>query len=180
MSQLSILIDLPRLFPQSTSPPFPFCPTPPLQSFLWAWLNINTRCLTFDLDLAPADASNDFTLSPLVDFANHSSSATPIPITLPEDVSARKATHYALPATEEMVQSHGKGIKTEVLLQYGPHDDAFLFAEYGFVCWKDAEGKGNRWNEIRVDDQVEKMFKALKGGEGVTKKRILEDEGYWG
>lgn len=79
-----------------------------------------------------------------------------------------------------MVASHAQGRKTEVLLQYGPHDDAFLLAEYGFVCWKDAGGSGNRWNEVRVDALVEAMFAAVKGGEGHTKKRILEDEGYWG
>lgn len=164
---------------QATSPPFPSCPTPPLRSFLWAWLNINTRCLTLHLGLGPADGSNDFTLSPIVDFANHSPSATPVPITLPEEASTRKAKQYALHATEDMVASHTRGRKTEVLLQYGPHDDAFLLAEYGFVCWKDADGNGNRWNEARVDDLVEAMLMALPGGQGHAKKRILEDEGYW-
>lgn len=79
-----------------------------------------------------------------------------------------------------MVAAQTSGRSTEVLLQYGPHDDAFLFAEYGFVCWKDADGNGNRWNEARVDGFVEAMLLELPSGEGHTKRRILEDEGYWG
>ena len=180
ITSLAFAADVAPHLAQATSPPFPSCPTPPLRSLLWAWLNINTRCLTLHLGLGPADGSNDFTLAPIVDFANHSPSATPVPITLPEEASARKATQYALPATEDMVSSHAGGRKTEVLLQYGPHDDSFLFAEYGFVCWKDADGNGNRWNEARVDSLVEAMLMALPEGQGHAKKRILEDDGYWG
>lgn len=146
--------------------------TIPLSSFLWAWLNVNTRCLSFPLNLHPPGGSNDLTLAPILDMANHSSTSTPIPHTLPAAFPTSKATLYALPAA-------GGGDR-EVTLQYGPHDDGFLLAEYGFVCRPDAEGQGNEWNEVCVDRWVGELVDQLGEEEGGRRKRLLEETAYWG
>lgn len=109
-------------------------------------------------------------MAPIVDLINHSTASTPIPHTLPESRSANKATHYALPAPERKL---GKG--EQLFLQYGAHDDAFLFAEYGFVAWG-----GNEWNEIWLGEEIDALFDQLPAGEKEQKRAILEKEGYWG
>ncbi|CDZ96753.1 N-methyltransferase [Phaffia rhodozyma] len=153
-------------------------------SLLWAWLNVNTRCLSFPLLLEPSSGTNDLTLAPILDMANHSSSSTPIPCTLPSSVPASKASTYVLPASEDQPDPRSDGqndSKREVLLQYGPHEDGFLMAEYGFVCYPpDEEGRGgNEWNEVCVDRWVEEIVSSL-GSEGAKRKEILEEERYWG
>lgn len=94
-----------------------------LSFLLWAWLAVNTRCLSYPLALEPADGTNDFTLCPIVDLANHSTESTPIPHLLPPDGPPSKIKTYALPAQDRAMKAG-----EQIFLQYGGHEDGFLLA----------------------------------------------------
>ncbi|KAL7417408.1 hypothetical protein BDY24DRAFT_374767 [Mrakia frigida] len=166
---------LPNLAPLPTHP----YPLLTLSNLLWAWLNYNTRCLSYPLHLAPSSGLNDHTMSPVVDLANHSVRSTPTPYLFPTDVSSSKSTHYAWPAPEGRKMEEGE----EIFLQYGAHPEGFLMAEYGFASgsWEGKDGEGrNEWDEVGLDWEVEKLFEGLGEVEGSRKRDILEKEGYWG
>jgi hypothetical protein len=64
----------------------------------------------------------------------------------------------------------------ELYLTYGAHPNRTLFVEYGFVvsCTPDDPRA-----EVDIQDIVEPLFED-KGIEGVIKKKMLQDAGYWG
>lgn len=100
------------------------------QLFLWAWMCVNSRCLYMSLPLAKLPADN-FTLVPLVDFVNHSNT--------PSCRTVVDRTGYSVYTTSP----HSKG--DQLLFNYGPHSNEFLWAEYGFVL-----GSGNQWNHLDI------------------------------
>ena len=62
---------------------------------------------------------------------------------------------------------------TELTFSYGAHEDAMLLTEYGFTL------AVNPFNNVELDGLVEELFER-KGEEGRVKRRVLEEEGYWG
>ncbi|KAG6376134.1 hypothetical protein JVT61DRAFT_2108 [Boletus reticuloceps] len=150
-----------------------------VMDFLWAWLNVNTRCLYYRLKHADSDPDN-LTMCPILDFANHTrGQAHLIPVPSTSDI------WNAAP-----VNLIGDGLKVispddvkieendEILLTYGLHSNKTLFVEYGFVnpMSKDGPSPGG---EVDVQDLIEKyVFTDVRLVEAV--RVILVTGGYWG
>jgi hypothetical protein len=62
----------------------------------------------------------------------------------------------------------------ELCLTYGQHSNSTLFVEYGFVA---PCAPNDARAQVDVQDLVEPMF---TGNDGDTKKKMLQDSGYWG
>ncbi|KAF8844979.1 SET domain-containing protein [Paxillus ammoniavirescens] len=162
------------------SKPLSFLGTPDAtMDFLWAWLNVNTRCIYYRLKPLKMDPDN-LTMCPILDFANH----TPLrpQMTL---VPSKADVWNAAP-----VKSIGDGLKfisaeaamiqegDEIHLTYGSHSNKTLFVEYGFVnaCH---EYESHLSGEVDVEDVVDELvFQDLPLGELI--KDVLVAEGYWG
>ncbi|BGO97560.1 hypothetical protein NBRC10513v2_001555 [Rhodotorula toruloides] len=131
--------------------------------FLLGWLNVNTRCIYFDLD---GRKENNLTLCPVIDMINHVPGRTTKP-------SPRIASMtFSAPTTSSGDPPLRDG--EELAFSYGAHEDAMLLTEYGFVI-----GAENDYNVAEVDKYVEGLFEA-QGREGELKVGVLRDEGYWG
>ncbi|KAF8514077.1 hypothetical protein JB92DRAFT_2920908 [Gautieria morchelliformis] len=143
-----------------TTPLIPSVTEEHVETYLWAWLNVNTRCVYHRVSPSPSHPDN-LTLCPLLDLANHTSSSahasprTPIP------------TFYS-PSTSQL----NKG--DEVYLRYGPHSNVTLFTEYGFV-----EENPSNGGQLDVSDILELLFRK-KGPLGAWMKTALEATNYWG
>ncbi|SPO27391.1 related to RKM2 - ribosomal protein lysine methyltransferase [Ustilago trichophora] len=156
-----------------------------LNTYLWAWLCVNSRCVFLPLSLA--DHSDNFTLAPMLDMANH----TPDPAL---ECKVRYASDGGLELCGPISDVSPSGLKggDECFITYGPHSNQSLLCEYGFVLPPQlefaAEGddggngarwKGSRYVDVLMDQEIETMLKAQgKGGE--AKIELLQNRGYWG
>ncbi|KDQ14019.1 hypothetical protein BOTBODRAFT_33134 [Botryobasidium botryosum FD-172 SS1] len=160
--------------------------SPGLKTFLWAWLNVNTRCISFPISSTP-DRENDLTLCPVIDLANHTA-------------DPQKSCALALLSSPTELGEHGDIIKfievesppspmkkgDQLYLRYGPHSNATLFAEYGFVLSKFtcADGTGGddpdvhqNYGQVVLDDIIEDMFETSGRS---WMKEMLQEWNYWG
>lgn len=148
---------------------------------------VNTRCISFPISLI-SDRENDLTLCPVIDLANHTA-------------DPQKSCALALLSSPFEVAKHGDAIKfvevesppspmkmgDQLYLRYGPHSNATLFAEYGFVLPKFAHGNSvadvgdldmhQNYGQVLVDDIIEEMFE--KSGRSWMKE-MLQEWNYWG
>ncbi|KAG8743162.1 hypothetical protein FRC12_015113 [Ceratobasidium sp. 428] len=131
--------------------------------FVWAWLNVNTRCLYHDLGLLRSE--DNITMCPLLDFANH----TPL--------QSMSITQDGFALCDGMAFSSSTHLQPgeEVYLRYGGHSNALLFAEYGFVF---PTNTGDARAEISIDSDVEELLKSC--GDYEAKAQLLKDRNYWG
>ncbi|KAH9951338.1 SET domain-containing protein [Amylocystis lapponica] len=151
-----------------------------LLDFLWAWLNVNTRCIHYRIR-QPASDPDNLTLCPILDFANHSESHSHImPVFTSEDMGGTPRRAYM--GDYSFVSCSGSNIvqDQELFLRYGERPNRTLFVEYAFVNRfpVDAISKGDFRGDMDVQDILEHML--LIHPLGSQMKRILEDEGYWG
>ncbi|PWN52070.1 hypothetical protein IE53DRAFT_385542 [Violaceomyces palustris] len=164
------------------------------KSFLWSWLCVNSRCVFLQMDLP--NHSDNFTMAPLLDMANHTSQ--PSLECKVRYTSKGGLELYAPPASSRQIDRLGrKGLckGDEVFITYGPHSNSALLSEYGFllpaICPEDddlgrspeelsaKEWRGNRYSQVNVDEVVTKLFQE-QGQEGETKLELLSDKGYRG
>ncbi|PWY97626.1 SET domain-containing protein [Testicularia cyperi] len=158
-----------------------------LSTFLWAWLCVNSRCVFLPLGLA--DHSDNFTLAPVLDMANHTSD-------LALECKAQYSSGSGLdlcapPEANRPSGSSRRGLSKgdECLITYGPHSNETLLSEYGFALPtslsyladhnQDGSWRGNRYAEVLVDEDIEAMLKE-QGSQGERKIELLQDRGYWG
>ncbi|KAI9064369.1 SET domain-containing protein [Trametes sanguinea] len=159
-----------------------------LSDYVWAWLNVNTRCIYYRLRQNRSDPDN-FTLCPILDFANHGPEVTHIfpvvesdiwDVTIPRAPSSLKRAK-----TDPFVffgpSDSGVPSGQELLLKYGAHSNRFLFVEYGFVNSFDegAALDGRYPGEVDVQELVEDLI-AQVGPAKALIKSTLEEAGYWG
>ncbi|KAI0646989.1 SET domain-containing protein [Trametes meyenii] len=152
-----------------------------LLDYLWAWLNVNTRCIFYRTRHRRSDPDN-FTLCPILDFANHGVGRTQIfPVINSEAWGApaplAKAEPYAFFGSSDQTVAKGE----ELLLKYGSHSNNFLFTEYGFVNAL-SEGSvlnGDQSGEVDVQDLVEELLEKAGPAKDAIKK-TLECSQYWG
>ncbi|KAJ6630784.1 hypothetical protein B0H10DRAFT_2160174 [Mycena sp. CBHHK59/15] len=144
--------------------------------FLWAWLNVNTRCIYHRLKSSRSDPDN-LTLCPILDFANHRVDG-PCMKPRPSDADLHNAS--PIPRLGDAFTLLSPDTPTdcgeEMHLTYGAHPNRTLFVEYGFIV---AHKHNRPRGEVDVQDIVEGRFKE-KGNEGRAKESILRETGYWG
>ncbi|KAJ9480289.1 Ribosomal lysine N-methyltransferase 2 [Pseudozyma hubeiensis] len=168
-----------------------------VDTFLWAWLCVNSRCLFLPLGLA--DHADNFTLAPLLDMANHTSD----PALECKVIHAPDGGFRLLAPSREVAQKprsddngHVAKAGDECFITYGPHSNESLLSEYGFVlpaqltfaedvgndaaisevnsCWR-----GSRYVDVLMDQHVDRLFRT-QGADGETKIELLQNRGYWG
>ncbi|KZP12004.1 SET domain-containing protein [Athelia psychrophila] len=150
--------------------------------FRWAWLNVNTRCIYYQVHASRSSPDN-LTMCPILDFANHTSTSrhmSPVPIdfrslsTLPRG-SPKKGQLVFVSPREAIEEGE------EIFLCYGAHANRTLFVEYGFVndIPIGAEHSDEYNGEVDVQDIVERLFTEA-GPQGMWLKGVLEDNAYWG
>ncbi|THH11579.1 hypothetical protein EW146_g7986 [Bondarzewia mesenterica] len=100
--------------------------------YLWAWMNVNTRCLYDRLTRSKSDPDN-ISLCPVFDFANHKWTAPTMRVA-PSDVDVRNfvvrdvgSNLTCVTCCEDVVEDK------ELYLTYGEHPNRTLFVEYGFI-----------------------------------------------
>jgi len=149
--------------------------------FLWAWLNVNTRCIYYRLSASRSDPDN-LTMCPILDFANHTNTSrhmSPVP-TDPRPwntpSSSKQMGDCTFLSPRDVVQGG-----EEIYLCYGAHANRTLFVEYGFINeLPEAAAMSEEYNgEVDVQDIIEQLYED-KGALGTWMKSILEDNGYWG
>ncbi|KAJ4487977.1 SET domain-containing protein [Lentinula aciculospora] len=147
-----------------------------IHDYLWAWLNVNTRCIYYQVKNSPADPDN-ITLCPILDFANHSSH---LPCMSPPPPSVKRNFRSTRCLDLSLLSPSDSPIDAdcELYLKYGGHCNRVLFAEYGFVLPLDLIPKDERVLEVNVDDIVETLF-LEKGETGAWMKDVLVLENYW-
>ncbi|KAI6167036.1 hypothetical protein EDD17DRAFT_1469443 [Pisolithus thermaeus] len=150
-----------------------------VMDFLWAWLNVNTRCIYYRLKSSKSDPDN-FTLCPVLDFANHNSHMSNMH---PGPTNADIWNSAPVP-------SIGEGLRffacddarirqdDDIMLTYGRHANKTLFVEYGFVG--DPHEVGTPvCGEVDVQDILEESIYLDQGRSCAIKDRLAA-EGYWG
>ncbi|KAE9400810.1 SET domain-containing protein [Gymnopus androsaceus JB14] len=140
--------------------------------YLWAWLNVNTRCIYYQVKNYTADPDN-ITLCPILDFANHTSN---LPCMNPPSASngSLRRDFSLLSPSDTCINAN-----SELYLKYGAHCNRVLFVEYGFVLTADSIPKNQQVLEVNIDDIVEGLIEE-KGEAGAWMKEVLESENYWG
>ncbi|KAJ2613018.1 hypothetical protein EV177_002715 [Coemansia sp. RSA 1804] len=107
--------------------------------YVWAWLAVSTRCIHLGRNIAsqiPAP-QDTVALAPFLDFLNHSN-------------EARVTTSFDLASRQFVIRTltpYKRGC--EVFISYGPHDNSFMLAEYGFVL------AGNPFQGLELDHYVD-------------------------
>ncbi|CAE6419459.1 unnamed protein product [Rhizoctonia solani] len=136
------------------------------EDYMWAWLNVNTRCLYHELDFSKP--SDNITMCPILDFANHIS------------IDSLSITQDEFALGDGMAFSTLSPIKKgdQIYLRYGGHSNAFLFSEYGFVLPLSLKGAHISDGEIIVDPYVEELFRGMRDCK--MKEELLRDRDYWG
>jgi len=124
---------------------------------------VNTRCIYFDVD---GKKENNLTLGPVLDMINHVAGRTTKPS--PRISSLTFSSPSAASSDPRLKDGD------ELSFSYGPHEDAMLLTEYGFVV-----GRENVYQSVEIDRFIDGLFDA-QGREGEIKKGVLTDEGYWG
>lgn len=142
----------------------------PLESytdtFKWAWLVVNTRCLFYPIK--DAKKESQLSLCPYLDLLNHTS---PTPNTdnlfnsLPKpEIPMKEGGYELLNNSDRIIEPD-----TEIYFMYGPHSDEFLLAEYGFgLGWQK-----NAFTEVNVSEEVTHLIKED------WKREELEQSGLW-
>ncbi|KAH7344599.1 hypothetical protein B0J17DRAFT_636045 [Rhizoctonia solani] len=134
--------------------------------YIWAWLNVNTRCLYHSLDYV--QSSDNVTMCPILDFANH----TPmVSLSITQD-------EFALGDGMAFSTSGPVNEGDQIYLRYGGHSSAFLFSEYGFVLHPGRKDTHMIDGEIVVDFDVEELLRGAKDFK--LKEELLKDRNYWG
>ncbi|KAH9854169.1 SET domain-containing protein [Lenzites betulinus] len=159
-----------------------------VMDFLWAWLSVNTRCIFYRVQQSPSHPDN-FTLCPILDFANHGTGRTHIFPVLDSDIwgvhkqyrrDSRVRSNnsvFTFLGSSEYGLSEGE----ELLLKYGAHPNRVLFTEYGFVnaLTDGAVSSATYSAEVDVQDLVEELIDK-SGSLAPLIKSTLEEAGYWG
>ncbi|POW00260.1 hypothetical protein PSTT_13222 [Puccinia striiformis] len=121
-----------------------------LSDLAWAWLIVNTRCVSFDI--GAKDHDNNITLAPGFDMANHCSSSQVTTIVNRKGITMEKRLNF----------------------KYGPHSNSTLLTEYGFVDSHHI----NPWDHIDISPLIISLFDPDNLAHQ-NKIDLLKVTGYW-
>ncbi|KAF9464681.1 hypothetical protein BDZ94DRAFT_1215871 [Collybia nuda] len=139
--------------------------------FLWAWLNVNTRCVYHQL-MPSQSHSDNLTLCPILDFANHTTGKIRMTTLSQAHEGFRNiigGNFTLLTPSSIVTQEHD-----ELYLMYGAHSNRKLFVDYGFVN-RTLDGGG----EVDIQEPIQALFTG-RGDLGKWMKYQLVESGYWG
>ncbi|KAL2916269.1 hypothetical protein HK105_204025 [Polyrhizophydium stewartii] len=126
--------------------------------FVWAWLVVNTRCITLNTDASAAQSLLDkqprIALAPFLDCLNHT------PISRIQAGLDRADRAYVI----RTLVAYPKG--SQVFINYGPHDNAFLLSEYGFVVSE------NPYNHVCLDAEMDCILQRMPSAKSIL---VAED-----
>ncbi|KAJ3331669.1 SET domain-containing protein 4 [Blyttiomyces sp. JEL0837] len=118
------------------------------EDFMWGWYAVNTRCVSLHTEV-PQNVSlpkgeSTIALAPFLDLLNHSLEAKISPgyDTVSQSFKITTLVGYA--------KGH------ECFISYGPHDNGFLLAEYGFAIGS-VDNIVNMYDFVSLDREVESM-----------------------
>lgn len=161
-------------------------PAARLGDLLWAWLIVNTRCVSFDI--GKKHHAENIVLAPAFDMANHSPKSKVMAMVTPHTLTMYSPSRWQAisPLTKRPSDSSppsspsGSSIKPpcirqgeEITFTYGPHSNATLFTEYGFIT-----SEHNPWDSIDVTDQIVALFDHSNQTH-LTKIELLKSTDYW-
>ncbi|KZO91670.1 hypothetical protein CALVIDRAFT_336471 [Calocera viscosa TUFC12733] len=129
-----------------------------VREIVWGWLNVNTRQVWMPLNLSKRD---NITLAPIFDMCNHTAGSG-------GELKLSPAKRFVDLHVSYPLRKHD-----EVYIQYGPHSNAKLLVEYGFIL----PSRDCRIWEACVADLVSTMFEA-EGKRGKEMLACLEQHGY--
>lgn len=149
---------------------------------------VNTRCIFCRLQQSPSHPDN-FTLCPILDFANHGTGITHIFPVTDSDIWGSPKHHRRDSRAQAKTNmftflgssDYGLAEGQELLLKYGAHPNRFLFTEYGFVnpLTDGAVATSTYSAEVDVQDLVEELIEKT-GSVAPLIKSTLDEGGYWG
>lgn len=124
----------------------------------WAWMAVNTRCISLLSKTKTKPGAPTMALAPFLDLLNHSG-------------SARIETGIDLLSQSFFIKTLQRvNANEQVFISYGPHDNAFLLCEYGFIL------DDNPYNYVAMD--TEHVHQKL--GKCTELERILMENGIFG
>ncbi|KAI8889321.1 SET domain-containing protein [Backusella circina FSU 941] len=130
------------------------------EEYEWAWLCVNTRCIHMT---TKRDKTGSIALAPMLDFLNHTTEAK-----IESGFNIRTQSFEIKTLTP-----YKKG--EQVFINYGPHDNAAILKEYGFVLSE------NTYNFVPLDKEVWSLYTQMESAKGLeAKKQVLEGTGYFG
>ncbi|KAJ2448161.1 hypothetical protein EV183_005574, partial [Coemansia sp. RSA 2336] len=142
--------------------------------YVWAWLIVNTRCIHLGRQhiaqqcvkcstrrsdsylLWPICDCDSIALAPVLDLLNHSCHASVL-------------THFDTASRQFVIKTllpYNKG--QEAFISYGPHDNGFMLAEYGFVI------ANNPYSVLTLDNKVDEWLSSVKNSLSKSKRSMLD------
>ncbi|KAJ2610492.1 hypothetical protein H4S08_003587 [Coemansia sp. RSA 1365] len=140
------------------------------RQYVWAWLVVGTRCIHLGspksltrsqqleglLDssiLKPISCQDSIALAPVLDLLNHSH-------------SAEVSTGFDSTTRQFVITTHSRYSKgQEVFISYGPHDNHFMLAEYGFVS------ELNPFQILELDHEMDAWLLAVKSNKCLSREK---------
>ncbi|KAJ3101421.1 SET domain-containing protein 4 [Phlyctochytrium planicorne] len=140
------------------------------ERFRWGWLAVNTRSVTLNTgafesrNMNPQPGTPTTALAPFLDMLNHTPS-----VTIKAGITLLNPPTFRI--TSESATLRGQ----EAFINYGPHDNATLLAEYGFVVPE------NPYDNVSLDHQVFSLkFRNEAKGLRTKIEEELKENGMWG
>jgi len=162
-------------------------PAARLGDLLWAWLIVNTRCVSFDI--GKKHHADNIVLAPAFDMANHSPKSKVTAMVTPHTLTmysspprgqtisplTKRPSDFSAPPSPSGSSSKSPCVRQgeEITFTYGPHSNATLLTEYGFIT-----SEHNPWDSIDVTDQIVALFDPSNQAH-LTKIELLKSTDYW-
>ncbi|KAA1093208.1 hypothetical protein PGT21_028596 [Puccinia graminis f. sp. tritici] len=155
-------------------------PNARLWDLLWAWLIVNTRCVSFNI--GAKKMADNISLAPAFDMANHSPISRVTAVANEQTLTMYSTQPAGLgPTNPALSFPHSspsdqpcmirKG--QEITFSYGPHANSTLLTEYGFVA-----SEPNPWDSIDVTDHIVALFDRSDPTH-LKKIELLKNTDYW-
>ncbi|KAI9471616.1 hypothetical protein BX667DRAFT_471796 [Coemansia mojavensis] len=142
--------------------------------YVWAWLIVNTRCIHLGRQYAPQQCvkcitqrSDSYLLWPICDC--DSIALAPVLDLLNHSCHASVLTYFDTASRQFVIKTllpYSKG--QEAFISYGPHENGFMLAEYGFVI------ANNPYSVLTLDNKVEEWVSSAKNSLSKPRRSLLD------